>query len=76
MLEQTYYNRKRIEMNWFNEGDNKNNHPSMKRLNKLTREDHERVSIYDWALDLDMNSAWKLWQNEMNDYFNNSGWNR
>ncbi len=63
-------------MNWFEENEKRNNHPAMKNANKLTRENHEKVAIYDWALDLDLNPDWKLWQNEMNDYFGNSGWNR
>ena len=63
-------------MNWFEENDNKYNHPAMKKMNKLTRENHEKVSIYDWALDLDMNPDWQKWQNEINEYFGNSGWNR
>jgi hypothetical protein len=63
-------------MNWFEENDSKNNHPAMKKLNKLTRENHEKASIYDWALDLDMNPDWQVWQNEINEYFGNQGWNR
>lgn len=63
-------------MNWFEENDSKNNHPAMKKSNKLTRETHEKVSIYDWALDLDMNPDWQVWQNEINEYFGNQGWNR
>jgi hypothetical protein len=65
-----------IEMFWFEENEKRNNHPAMKNANKLTRENHEKVAIYDWALDLDLNPDWKTWQNEMNDYFGNSGWNR
>jgi hypothetical protein len=63
-------------MNWFEENDSKNNHPAMKKLNKLTRENHEKVSVFDWALDLDMNADWQKWQNEINEYFGNQGWNR
>jgi hypothetical protein len=63
-------------MNWFEENDSKNNHPAMKKSNKLTRENHEKVSVFDWALDLDMNADWQKWQNEINEYFGNQGWNR
>jgi hypothetical protein len=63
-------------MNPFEENESRKNHPAMKKSNKLTRETHERVEVYDWALDLDMNPDWQKWQNEINEYFGNSGWNR
>lgn len=33
--------------------------------NEITRDDVERVEIYDWALDLDMNKDWSLWAQEL-----------
>jgi hypothetical protein len=31
----------------------------------MTRDNHERVDIYDWMLDLDMNEDWRLWAKEL-----------
>ena len=38
-----------------------------KEQSNLTRDDHERVDIYDWVLDLDMNEDWSLWARELRD---------
>ena len=63
-------------MSWFEENEKRRNHPAMKDMGKLTPENHEKIIAYDPQLDLDANSNWKLWQNEMNEYFGNQGWNR
>lgn len=36
-----------------------------KEQNKITRETHERVEIYDWALDPDMNEDFGRWHEEL-----------
>ena len=33
--------------------------------NKLTRENHERVEIYDWSLDLDLNPDFTEWAEDI-----------
>jgi|LakMenEpi03Aug12_release.lakeMendotaPanAssembly.Ray.scaffolds.fasta_scaffold07580_36 hypothetical protein len=33
--------------------------------NKITREDHERVEIYDWSLDLDLNPDFRRWTEDI-----------
>lgn len=38
---------------------------SRKEQSKLTRDDVERVEIYDWALDTDMNPDFAIWAEEM-----------
>ena len=58
------------------ESNSRKNHPAMKDMGKLTPENHEKITPYDHQLDLDKNMSWKLWQNEINEYFGNSGWNR
>jgi len=29
------------------------------------RNNHEKVEPFDWALDLEMNEDWAIWENEM-----------
>lgn len=38
-----------------------------KEQNKITRETHERVEIYDWALDLDINEDFGQWLEELSE---------
>jgi hypothetical protein len=33
--------------------------------NKKTREDHERLGVYDWALDLEINPDFAKWAEEL-----------
>lgn len=35
--------------------------------NRMTRDEHEVVPIYDWALDLDMNEDFAQWAEEFAD---------
>lgn len=41
---------------------------SSKKQNKITRADHERIEMYDWALDPEMNEDFTLWLEELNKY--------
>ncbi len=36
-----------------------------KEQNKITRETHERVEIFDWALDPEMNEDFGQWLGEL-----------
>jgi hypothetical protein len=38
---------------------------SRKEQGRITRDDHERVAVYDWMLDLDMNPDFGAWAEEM-----------
>lgn len=38
---------------------------SPREHNKITRETHERVKIYDWALDPEMNEDFGQWSEEL-----------
>jgi hypothetical protein len=33
--------------------------------NRLNRENHERVEIFDWALDIDLNEVFTKWAEEL-----------
>lgn len=44
-------------MDNFNE--KRKNHPTSKKRNEV-----EKIEPYDWALDLDLNPDWELWEEE------------
>lgn len=40
---------------------------SPREQNGWTRDDHERVEVYDWALDPDMNEDFARWERELSE---------
>lgn len=59
-------------MNWLDEiydNDDENrsrmNHPTGRGSRKLSNRNHEKLPVYDWQLDPDMNDDFKSWKKQM-----------
>ena len=60
-------------MNWLDEiyenDDSRRsrmNHPTGRGSKNLSNRNHEKLPVYDWKLDPDMNEDFKSWSKQMN----------